>query len=387
MSDNLKVLIVDDSITYRQILSKVIAEIKIAEVMGVAPNGKLAIAKIRLAQPDIVFLDVSMPEMDGFETLAVLKKEFPNIDVVMVSGVSRENAEVTVKALQSGAIDFIPKPLGASADDSIAELKASITPLISLALTRKYSKQIKAVDLPKPKEIKEEKPFIKTIRDHIPFFKKETKEIKIEKEIIKKSERIVKRAEKIDVVAIGVSTGGPNALVELIPKIKKDFPLPILAVQHMPPMFTASLAERLNSLSQISVIEAKNDDLIKPGIMYIAPGGSHMIVKKNGNFKISLIDSPPVHSCRPAVDVLFNSIASVYGGNVLTVILTGMGTDGATGVSSIRTKGGYSIIQDEKTSVVWGMPGAVAEAGNADEILPLDVIADRITKIIEKGRV
>ena len=187
---------------------------------------------------------------------------------------------------------------------------------------------------------------------------------------------------KIEVIGLGVSTGGPNALQKLIPMLGKNLRVPILAVQHMPPMFTASLAERLNKDSKIEVVEAKEDETVIPGKMYIAPGGFHMVVRKgHSSNSVGIIDTPPVNSCRPSVDVLFRSMAMVYGGNMLTVVLTGMGNDGAAGVSAIRRKGGYSIVQDEMTSVVWGMPQAVYEANDADEVLPLEKISERIMEI------
>jgi two-component system chemotaxis response regulator CheB len=193
---------------------------------------------------------------------------------------------------------------------------------------------------------------------------------------------------RIDLVAIGVSTGGPNALQEVVPQLPQDFPLPILTVQHMPPMFTASLAARLDAISAIRVVEGSDGEPIDRGTLYIAPGGRHMVVRRNADNRrvLGLTDSPPVNSCRPAVDVLLRSLAMMYGGHVLTVILTGMGSDGLAGGTAVRRKGGYAIVQDEKTSVIWGMPGAVAEADQADEIVPLSRMAARITEIVEKGR-
>lgn len=378
VTDNLKILVVDDTVTYRQILSSVVSNIQNTELMGTAPNGKIALSKIELSLPDLVLLDVSMPEMDGLEALQRIKKNFPSIEVVMVSGSDRGNANLTMQALNFGALDFIPKPEGKSPEESLAVLQTALISIISVVRTRKYLRQTRSIEKPGGKAI--------TIAKVIPaqvtgMHSGETPPIV---QVPPKSER---KIGKIDVVALGVSTGGPNALQNVIPRIEKDFPLPIVAVQHMPPLFTASLAEKLDKDSNISVVEAKEGDKIKKGQMYIAPGGHHMVIRKGGinNFTVGIVDSPPVNSCRPSVDVLFRSVGMVFGGNVLTVILTGMGNDGTDGVLTIRRKGGYSIVQDETTSVVWGMPGSVVEAQAADEILPLDKIADRIMQIAAKG--
>ncbi|MBF0118813.1 MAG: chemotaxis response regulator protein-glutamate methylesterase [Desulfobacterales bacterium] len=376
MDDKLKVLIVDDTVTYRQILVDVFSSIKDIEVLGTASNGKIALTKIENLSPDLVFLDVAMPVMDGIETLSEIKKRFPNVDAVMVSGIDKENANLTLKALELGAIDFISKPKSNSISESIAEIKISISRILSLAKTRKYSRQIRRASVV---EIKTEPLVQKSI-----LVKPITAPVSMPVEPLVTQKR---KIPKIDVVAIGVSTGGPNALNEVIPRLEKNIGVPILAVQHMPPTFTASLAERLNKLSNIKVVEGREGDPVDKGVMYLSPGGIHMVIRKSGfNISIGLVDSPPVKSCRPAVDVLFRSIGMIYGGNVLTVILTGMGNDGTDGVAMIRRKGGYSIVQDEKTSVVWGMPGAVAAANDADEILPLNKIADRIMEIVRRGQ-
>lgn len=187
-------------------------------------------------------------------------------------------------------------------------------------------------------------------------------------------------------MAIGVSTGGPNALQKLVPKIPGSFPVPIVCVQHMPPMFTASLAERLDRDSPIAVHEGTDGTILQAGSMYIAPGGQHMVVARasDGRLRLSLHQEPPVHSCRPSVDVLFHSLAQVVQGAVATVVLTGMGSDGAEATKVLRDRGGWSIIQDEATSVVWGMPGAVQALGAADEILPLDAIAPRLWELLSR---
>jgi two-component system chemotaxis response regulator CheB len=372
LSENLKALVVDDTITYRKIISSIVDELDGVEVMGTASDGRLAISKIELEKPVLVFLDVSMPEMDGLEALEIIKNKFPGIEVVMISGVNESNANMTVKALEKGALDFISKPEGKSPDESIKSLKSLLQPIISIVKVRKLANKAKQGVL-KPGAV-------------------ESSDISKSESVFKAPAEVQEKRSipgQIDAIALGVSTGGPNALQRIIPLIKKDLPIPILSVQHMPPLFTTSLAERLDKESQISVKEAGENEIIQPGVMYIAPGGKHMVVRKNsmGQTVTSITDSPPVNSCKPSVDVLFRSMAVIYGPNILTVILTGMGNDGASGVATIRRKGGYSIIQDEKTSVIWGMPGAVAKLNAADETLPLDDIPKRIMEIVQRGTI
>jgi len=409
MEKNLKILVVDDAVTYRQILSKILSGFEDVELVGTASNGKIALSKIESKQPDLILLDVVMPEMDGLETLEQIRKRYSHIDVIMISGMDQENANHTFKALSAGALDFIPKSHGTSADKSMMELKNTLSRLIQMSKTRKYSRQARGLSSVQVSDLNPQrkptitpdpyKPVEKLLiqvsdmnrqRPEIPLYKPffipsvppDEKNLSAE---IKQYPR--KKADRIDVVVIGVSTGGPNALQEIIPKIEKDFPVPILAVQHMPPMFTASLAARLNNISEIKVVEGEDKQIIEKGIMYIAPGGRHMVVRKDKYYSVSigLTDSPPVNSCRPSVDVLLRSVAMTYGGNVLTVILTGMGNDGVAGVAAIRRKGGYSIVQDEKTSLIWGMPGAVVAANQADGISPIDRMASKIMDIVRKG--
>ena len=370
MDDLLKILIVDDSVFYRQLLSSLINDMPGAGKVSTASNGKIAVEKVNLNPPDLVLMDMVMPEMDGLETLKIIKASHPDVTVIMISGADKISAELTMKALEAGALDFVPKPQEDSAQVAEKALKETLAPLVAIVRTRKYRRTVQQIstvnktgDLSGGPESKITGPDDGVcVQNSLP--------------------------DKVDIVAIGVSTGGPNALKKIIPGLPADFPVPILAVQHMPPKFTASLAESLDRLSAITVVEGALNQAVKNGVMYIAPGGIHMVVRQAGAVGkvLGLTDSPPVNNCRPAVDVLFRSVGLVYPKNILTVILTGMGSDGAAGVSAIRRKGGYCLVQDRESAVVWGMPGAVVEKGEADEICPLHRMAARISEIVSKGR-
>lgn len=357
MTSQVKVLIVDDTITYRQILSKVVDLMDGVELVGTASSGKTALMKLAALQPDLVLLDVMMPEMDGVETLQNIKAENADIQVVMISAFNMEHAKATLKSLEHGALDFLPKPNVSSPSEGISLLSESLAPLVDI-VRKKIKRKDEPVSQEKPKE--------------------------------KVSEQLIVSDGKIDLLAMGSSTGGPNALNQVVSDLSPSMNCPILLVQHMPPLFTQSLAERLNKVTHYEVKEGEENETVVPGKMYIAPGDKHMIVreiKENGDsvMKIGLNDSPPVNHCRPAVDVLFRSVAGVAGDRVLSVILTGMGRDGTEGVKVLRRKGAKCLVQDEATSVVWGMPGSVYEAGLADEVLPLEQVGKRISKIIEES--
>ncbi len=353
-----KILITDDMVTYRIILSSILRTFDDVEIVGSVKNGLEALNKIPECHPDIITLDVEMPVMDGLTALKKIKEQYPEIEVIMVSGANRKNADVTLKALQAGAFDFIVKPDATSAEEARKELSSALRKHISAILERKI-------------ERKQTKP-LASIRPQKTFAKA--------KPIAAPSKGIPK---KIELIAIGVSTGGPNALGKLLPRLSKNLP-PILIVQHMPPIFTKSLAENLNKHTPLTVKEAEEGEIIERGTTYIAPGGRHMLLRRDGvNYKIGLNDNPPENSCRPAVDVLFRSIANYFPANhVLCIILTGMGSDGFKGVQALKRKGSYCIAQDEKSCVVYGMPRFIVENGLADEVLPLDEIAPRINKIV-----
>lgn len=358
-SPNLNVLVVDDTIVYRKILSEVLESLEGVQLLGTASQGRLALARMEQTPADLVLLDVEMPEMDGLETLGHLRKRWPETDVVMVSGTNMSSAEITVQALEQGALDFIRKPEGSDPEASRQELRDKLRPLIRHIGTRRNMRAPVAPKAALPPPL----PSPTLSRPML---------------------------GRIEVVGIGVSTGGPNALAEVIPLLPADFPVPILVVQHMPPTFTASLAEHLDRRSHLRVCEAREGEPIQTGNVYIAPGGKHMVVRRHetGNGRqriIGLNENPPENSCRPSVDVLFRSMAAQYDGGIAALVMTGMGNDGCEGVRTLKRRGCHCLTQSAETCVVYGMPMAVDEAGLSDEQIPLHFLAQRLVRLVREG--
>jgi two-component system chemotaxis response regulator CheB len=375
LTNKIKVLIVDDTVIYRKILKDVVSEIDNTEVIGTAPNGEIALRKIESEMPDLVLLDVEMPVKDGLETLVELKAKYPDIGAIMVSGVNERQASITMEALQKGAIDFVPKPIGNNINANIEALRNSLTPIISLFQTKKIITSVR-----RGQAIVSSPPLTEVKAPIAPIIRKTPEAVKTLSFV---SAPNPKRA---DILVIGVSTGGPNALAKLIPDIPADLNVPILIVQHMPPTFTKSLANHLNSKSNIPVYEAEDGQQIEKNKVYIAPGGKHMIAtRKEGQAVIAITDTEPVNSCKPSVDVLYESIPTVYNANVMSVMMTGMGSDGMNGVKYLKRTGCYSITQSEDSCVVYGMPRAVDEAGLADETVHLDKLASRVYQLVKNG--
>jgi two-component system chemotaxis response regulator CheB len=339
-----RVLIVDDAVVIRRMLTDVLAEDPAIEVVGAAANGHIALAKLPQVNPDLVVLDVEMPEMDGLETLKAIRAVRPALPVIMFSTLTSRGAQTTLDALALGATDYITKPANVgSVVLACQRVREELVPRIKALCARPVRPPASAAPPPR------------AAADGVPG--------------------------EIDAVVIGVSTGGPNALAAIMPRIPGDFPVPILIVQHMPPLFTRFLADRLGNLGQLTVQEGRPGARVEPGSVWIAPGDWHMTVERSSDGVVLRTDQgPQENSCRPAADVLFRSVADVYGGRVLGVVLTGMGQDGCRGSERIREAGGQILAQDEATSVVWGMPGYVAQAGLASRVLPLDQIAPEIVR-------
>ncbi|MFV9509839.1 protein-glutamate methylesterase/protein-glutamine glutaminase [Tepidibacillus sp. LV47] len=355
-----RVLVVDDSFFMRKLISDLLAKSGLIEVVDTAKDGMEAIEKIKKFKPDVVTLDVEMPKMNGLEALAEIMRSFP-VPIIMVSSLTKVEADTTIQALQFGAFDFIPKPSGAISFD-IGKVKDELVDKILIASKQK-EKWIGQWNM-------------------------------MRRGLIRKPRQLEKSIEKVNgngsiegIVAIGTSTGGPKALQEVITKLPKNLPYAVLIVQHMPAGFTKSLANRLDSLSQIRVVEAEDKQPLQPSTAYIAPGNYHMIVKRQSNqYIIRLNQNEPIGGHRPSVDVLFKSLADVPLNKVL-VIMTGMGSDGTKGLQSLnKEKNVMMIAEDESTCVVFGMPKSAIKSGVIDMIVPLYDIANKIVETIQKQR-
>lgn len=348
------VLIVDDSALYRKILSESAGSLPDVTTAAVS-NGELALARLAAERFDLVLLDVFMPDTNGPEVLQLIKRKFPTLPVVMVSGATGRDAEITLNALSKGAMDFIAKPTGSSFESGLTALRGEIRRIIDTVRIRA------------------------TVRSHVGSATQPSS--------TPAAPRPVKRMNPppfIDLLVIGVSTGGPKALAELLPVLSADLPVPVLIVQHMPPVFTLSLAAQLDRSCKLAVKEAPARHPLVAGEVLIAPGGMHLEVVRtpDGRLETRHTDGPAVHSCKPSVDVLFQSAARCGLRGVVAVVLTGMGGDGADGVASLKAAfPTWCIAQNAETCAVYGMPQAVASRGLDDESLPLGEIGPRLNRI------
>ena len=364
---DIRILVVDDTVTYRMIVRDVLEKIDGVEVVGTAANGVIALEKIEYFNPDMITLDLEMPELDGLGVLRRLQEKKTSVAAIMISAFTAEGADTTVEALRLGAFDFVLKPQGENPDESVAILHRNLSERINTFRERRKIHDI----LRERKERKPAKPVPKPQAGKPAPPGKKVAPI---------------TCKGVDVVTIGISTGGPQALTKVLPDLPADFPVPILIVQHMPPMFTESLARDLNSRCKLNVSEAVDGQPVKPGDILIAPGGRQMKVEsRNDQTVIRVTDDPPVNSCRPAVDYLFQSVAPIYKSRVLGVIMTGMGSDGAEGCRLYKDKGANIICQDEESCVVYGMPRKPIEEGLADVIAPLGDLAMEITRFANRG--
>jgi len=357
----IRILVVDDSVVIRRMVTDALSADPALEVAGSAANGRIALSKIPQVNPDLITLDIEMPEMDGLETLRELRKTYHKLPVIMFSTLTERGASATLDALALGANDYVTKPSNVgSATAALERIREQLIPKIKAHCPLASPSSVQpATALPRPTSTPRALPKLEIRAPGAP----------------------------VEIIAIGVSTGGPNALAEVIPQLPASLPVPVVIVQHMPPVFTKLLAERLSSKSQIRVEEGQPGENLVPGRAWVAPGDFHMAVER-GKAGVHLIThrQPPENSCRPAVDVLFRSVAEVYGPRSLGVVMTGMGQDGLRGSERIREAGGRILAQDEATSVVWGMPGFVAQAGLAEKVLPLNQIASEIVLRVSESR-
>ncbi len=340
----IRVLVVDDSAFMRKALSRMMEKDPEIRVAGTARDGFEALAKIRDLDPDLVTLDVEMPRMDGLETLGRIMEEHPR-PVLMVSSLTEEGAEVTLRALDLGALDFIPKGIGGNVLEIVRIEEALREKIKALARGRRPAPQGRPAPHPRAAP--------------------------------------VGRLGSARYVAIGASTGGPPALQKVFAGLPAGMPAPVVVVQHMPKAFTGAFARRLDAASPLAVKEAETGDRLVPGHAFVAPGGQHLVVRREGRDLVLHVTARPAETLhRPSVDVTFRSLAETAGGETLAVVLTGMGSDGTEGVRALKDKGAHAIAQDAPTCVVYGMPRSVVEAGLADRVLPLERIPEAIREAV-----
>jgi len=342
----IRILIVDDSAAVRRLLRLALSDDRELEVAGVAANGKIALAMLEQDVPDLVTLDIEMPEMDGLSALAQIRKRYPRLPVIMFSTLTERGAVATLDALALGATDYVTKSITVGDPArAIGSIKEQLIPRIK-SFCRRFEISVMH---PQAKHEKEQDTLL-----------------------------------PIELLAIGTSTGGPNALAEVLGSLPVDFPIPVVIVQHMPATFTRFLAERLALVCTLPVREATSGVRLAPGEVWIAPGDHHLILTGlRSACSLQLLQTPPENSCRPSVDVLFRSAAQVFRQGLLAVVMTGMGQDGLRGAETVRDVGGRVWAQDAASSVVWGMPGFVVQHGLAQRVLPLSLIGKEIVREVQ----
>lgn len=345
--NDIRVIVVDDSAFMRKIISDIINEENGMRVVAVARNGLDLLNKLEKVHCDVITLDIEMSVMDGLTILKKLKEDGIDIPVIVISGLTNRSIDLTLKCLKNGAVDFLPKPSG-TISLNMENVKTDLINKIKIAYSSHKTKKSK-----------------RYMRN--------------------KSDVAIKLTNKIEAVVIGASTGGPKALYEIITKLPCDLNVPVFVVQHMPQGFTYAFANRLDSNSMLTVVEAYDNQVIKNNVVYIAPGGYHMLIGQDKKIHLSL--DKPLWGVRPSVDVLFKSASDVYGSKLVSVVLTGMGRDGAEGTAYIKNNGGITISEDKSTCVIYGMPKCALETGKIDLVLPLYDIKDEIIKLVKEAKV
>ena len=351
--DPIRVMVVDDSVVVRKIVTDVLSADPDIEVVGTAVNGRIALGKLAQLRPDLITMDIEMPEMNGIEAVRAIRAgqgghERSRVPIIMFSTLTERGASATLDALSAGANEYVTKPANVgSVGQSMESVREQLIPKIKALTGRPVTVGPARSAAPPPRPV--------AARSG--------------------------PGKKPAVLVIGSSTGGPEALAKVLPMLPAGLPVPVLLVQHMPPVFTRQFAQRLDRLSPLRVVEAADGSPLAAGTVHLAPGDHHLVVRSSARgLHTGLNQGPPENFCRPAVDPLFRSAVTAYDGAVLAVVLTGMGSDGRNGAAEIRAAGGTVLVQDQASSVVWGMPGAIAQAGLADEILPLGRIPDAINR-------
>jgi two-component system chemotaxis response regulator CheB len=353
MAPPIRILVVDDAVVARRVISGILNDETDFEVIGTAPDGNLALRKIDLLHPDVVTLDIDMPKLDGLQTLQRIRSDHPETRVIMVSNHTRRGAAITVEALFLGASDYVTKAAGISSHEGATTyLREQLVPKIrALAAIGPGHR---------PRHTSPER------KVHLPDKRMKT---------------------PVEAVVIGSSTGGPNALANILANLPPAFPVPVMIVQHLPENFTTFLAKRLDAACNLPVLEATDRTVVTPGRVWIAPGNLHLETHASSRgVELRTNDGPMVNSCRPAADRLFETASTCFGPGTLAVVLTGMGHDGLQGCRKIREVDGQIVVQDEATSVVWGMPGQVATAGLANAILPIEEVGGEIVRRVRMYR-
>ena len=376
MSAPIRIVFADDSVTIRRFLQEALGSVPEIEIVGVGKNGQEAIGLVRRHRPDVLILDVEMPVMDGIDTVRTLRQFNTDLPVIMFSSLTESGGEATLDALAAGANAYAQKPTsGSGPDAALNHIREQLVPKIRQIAASVPSRKPALAPCGNPSTASRSSgnPHVDSKIDVVETCRTPTSS--------RLQPAVKKTTEPCNVVVIGSSTGGPNALATLLPMVTDKLKVPILIAQHMPTVFTKLLAERLNRVTKLEVREAIHGETVKAGTVLIAPGDYHLELKPDGAMpKVVLHQGPEENSCRPAVDVLFRSAAAVYRDKVLGIVLTGMGKDGTEGCRTLHQAGSRVIVQDEATSVIWGMPKSVAQAGLADEVLPLNMIASAIHK-------
>ncbi len=371
-----KVLVVDDTIVYRKTVSDVLAGIPEVVLVGTAGNGRMALSRIKDLKPDLLILDIEMPEMNGLEVLQAIQENSLNVGAIVLSSLTVKGGELTMKALELGAFDFVTKPEHGSSEESKREISSALAPMI-----KAYGR------------MREVKSLLKGVK-RAPVENGQPKGVVAQAVNVAAKQPACYGTSlaslgkfRAEAVGIGVSTGGPQALMRMLPDIPPDLGVPIFIVQHMPPAFTRSLAESLNSKCRFPVKEAEDGEIVQSDRAYIAPGGKQMKVTLGADAFAKIIrvtNDPPENNCRPSVDYLFRSLAHHYVGRAAGVIMTGMGADGTLGLKLMKRNGALVVAQDEASCVVFGMPKAAIEAGVVDVVTPLDQIAGAIVRTVRQ---
>jgi two-component system chemotaxis response regulator CheB len=364
-----RVLVVDDTVVFRRIVADALAGAPDVEVVGKASNGRLAMARIAELRPDLVTLDIEMPEMNGIRVLEAMAAAGIQAGVIMLSSLTVRGGEMTVRALELGAFDFLTKPETGDAAANLEHLRGRLLPMIRAFARRREIRTILHGQVPGHVPAQDSGPLAVTVAPPLPPV------------------RAVRRAGA-PIVLIGVSTGGPAALASLLPALPGDLGVPVFIVQHMPAMFTQPLAASLDKKSAIRVMEAKDGDAARPNFAYVAPGGRQMKLAAGpqGEITVRITDDPAENGCRPAVDYLFRSAALGFPGRSIAAVLTGMGNDGTGGLRMLKRTGCFSIAQDEASCVVFGMPKEAIQAGVIDTVVPLETLAGAIVRAVREVR-